>query len=369
MMDGNLATQAGLVGMGGVNVYAGYNNTDTIQIIAGEVIEIITNSGDANIGKIRVKLLTERNSGTENSQVATCFNSNIRLYPLLHEIVPIIILNDAYYWDLPMNIDNYIHNNASNKASYLDTGLKQKYPNRILTTVSSKNAYKLSDVDDINDLKSQIPLLSPSSGDMIFQGRHTNSIRLGNNKKNNAGIIKINVSTMHNKYGSYKEDINNDSLIWLSTVDTIEFAKIGIGVSKETDMPTKYDGNQIFMMSDRIVIGARKNEILGFSNKNISFSCNKNFSVDSDSSVRMKATKSIVFDSNRVNIGKDAKSPIVLGDKLIKLLSELLITLANDIHTTAPTLGSPTLGSINKTKYIQLSNKLQELVSKISFTV
>lgn len=368
------------------------NTLNTLQIQIGEVIEIVKSNNATDVGRIKVKLLNEKSDLNKNKRIkikssnpglidAIPLSNNIKTIPFLHEIVLLIKVEEGYKYFNPVNILTFIHNNVrkgiSDSKDY-SSEVYEPIPTDISNAIAgdyniqqnNQNNLKLDDNSNLLNLRTNVPILRFGPGDTIFQGRFANTIRFGGGNNNTTGNIKLNLSTQYNTFVPYVENINKDSIIWMVSDESVSFDAIGPKISEKNQPPTKYDGQQILVISDRIVFGSRRNELLGFSNKSISFACNKNFSVDSNSDILFKSENNINLSSNitsinskNIYLGSETISgtePTVLGYKLVAILSKLLILLSSDKHIGA--LGA-SFTSVNAKQYAGLINELSNILS------
>jgi hypothetical protein len=185
--------------------------------------------------------------------------------------------------------------------------------------------------------------LQPYLGDNILEGRFGNSIRFSStntlNSQNKQGwssdseigspitIIRNGPSPLSNKtkFIPIIEDINHD----LSSIYATSTQLIPIELPNENYFsypeppisPSRFNKPQIIFNSDRIVIGAKKDHILLSAQKSINLASNESINIDS---------KNTIIDSKSIKLGgKNAKESILLGDKTVVLLEQILISLSN----------------------------------------
>lgn len=85
--------------------------------------------------------------------------------------------------------------------------------------------------------------------------------------------------------------------------------------------PNQYAGKQILFNSDRILLNAKNDCVLLFSKQAIGLSSAGTINIDSDSSC--------IINSPKIQLGLNAKEPILLGDKTVDVLKEILKYLGN----------------------------------------
>lgn len=104
-----------------------------------------------------------------------------------------------------------------------------------------------------------------------------------------------------------------------------------------------HNGNQIIYTSDRIVLNSRNDSIFLFSNKVIGLSSNEGIHLNTD--------KEVIINSSKIQLGIDAKEPLVKGNQLTNLLEKLL----NDLGSIGDQLYSATDSNGNPIPSVQTS--------------
>jgi len=91
-----------------------------------------------------------------------------------------------------------------------------------------------------------------------------------------------------------------------------------------------FNQNQILLSSDRVTLYSKKDSIFLFGNQAVSLSSTKTINLDS--------VEKIIMYSPKIELGENAKSPVVLGDKLndtlIFLVKELM-DAGNKLHNVS----------------------------------
>ena len=367
-----LATSDGLGTNQGGHAAGQGAQKDTIQISYCEVWEIIKSDKPEDVGKIRYRAEDEGKFKSDDSyNVAYPINSQMIVYPLLHEWVQIITLGDKKYWIGPVSRDARIHNNAKIEpivdfqSNDKQTNIKESKSSPVPKKINESSKYKLSTIFNMSDLKNKVATLKIKDGDSVFRGRFGNSIRMSSGDKLLTGNIKLTVTNTNSDYIKSTEKIDTDNVIWITTDEILKFSPIGIPISKKNSPPTMYDGNQILLCSDRIIFGTKKNELIFLSNTSILNSCKTIYGVDSDNLVNIKSGKEINLSSKKIHLGEKAEQPLVLGHELVNILTSILTYLANDIHVTP---AGQSVGSKFAKQYGALSAKLKTILSKVSYT-
>ena len=138
--------------------------------------------------------------------------------------------------------------------------------------------------------------------------------------------------------------------------------------------PNEYQGKQVIINSDRLLFNAKTDNILLYSSKNISLSCNGDIHFDS-----VDEGSNTVINTENIYLGLDgadlAHEPAVLGNENEKWLTQLITSLEDLIfilgeggtYTLITTLpGAPTAPNPANTGILsQVKNKLSTLKANI----
>jgi hypothetical protein len=338
---------------------------------------------------------------TSTNNTALPLFPNIKNYPLEKEIVFILSLpgtdlqedlgDITHFYFSPVNIWQSVHQNAlpdnvfqpPNQSSNSKTnqevegGSFNKEPN----TEKEEKLGKYFENRPIKDLQM-------FEGDVSLQGRWGNSLRFGSTIKNklndwsesgdNGDAITIIRNGQHENneetWVPISENINEDkSSIYLTTSQKIPIEVASNSYNSYENAPTlpnEYVEDQVILNSGRLLFNSKSDSILLSSNQSINLNSINSVNIDT-STLSVKADKVTLGD-------KTDNEPILLGNKTVDLLSELLeaiISVANPLqipYTVAgPTAANPGVQS-NATNLVlianTLKNQLETLKSKTSFT-
>ena len=181
--------------------------------------------------------------------------------------------------------------------------------------------------------------LLPNEGDVIIEGRFGNSIRIGSDIRNeNEESPNMIFSVGHTIEGDTKvpieEKIDTDSSsVYLTSNQELNFT---IGAESQL-IPAPYDGKQILLSSNRIILNTKEGgDILFSSNNNVGIS----------------AVKEVVIESPTTKIGgTDATEPIVLGDTLESKINHILTIIETGLLApTGPVVVGPGAGLLASVK-------------------
>lgn len=287
-------------------------------------------------------------------------------YPLVNEMVILIELPNSnigvnlssknFYYINSIGLWNHPHHNA--------------YPNPLNSTLPPSQQQDYQQVGGglvrrVTDGSTEIELNSPSnpsqdtfiekpnihpllsfSGDVLYEGRWGNSLRLGstakskssyNNNWSTSGQNGDPITILRNGQPEnttsegwipITEDINQDlSSIYLTSTQKFPInrnveSKFNIfsPSSKPISLST-FTKPQILLNSDRIVLNAKTDGVL--------IGGEKSFSVSVGEYVNMNS-KNLFIDSSNVKLGaQNATEPVLLGNTTIELFDQLLTALSN----------------------------------------
>lgn len=264
-------------------------------------------------------------------------NPNTKNFPLIGEHVPLIqgpspnSNNTQWFYQDPLSLFGSISINELSFPSLFNTS---KTPSQSNTyTQIELGAYNVIDTVTSNKPTKIIHSLMPFLGDIIYEGRFGNSIRLGNTRKSTSKynnewsksgedgdpILIIRNGQPDKIVGEswipITEELNStNSLLYLTSTQTLPF---------KTKSLSEYSSPQAVLTSGRVVLLSKTDNIILNSAKNINISSQKDFTVESESSI---------ITSNSIKLGADdANESVLKGDST----NELLIQLTNAIQVLA----------------------------------
>ena len=390
----------------GFNLYSDSNTMSSMgglsggdeyyQFDAAEVVDVIYNkdhpqfNNNEDIGKAKVRLLDRQKDSEEDTLIwAWPANSYFVMYPIKKEIVNLIQYLGRYFYVYPINFLNSINNNAVPIVAETSNGNKDNNEQYEKVSISNIPQRESTNNDDSlgNTFKGNnvnIKPLSPEEGDVIVRGRFGNNIRLGNNPETNLPTIKVTIGQSNTVDKSaplepYAENINDDrNSLWITSDEIVELNPITKGKSyylkSARNAPNTLEGNQVIINSDRIIFNTKKEELMIFANKGIILNTNGYVAIDSSENIGLTtldklnviAKTGTYVDSKEIILGKDATEPLVLGNELLELLSDLLTELIVETHMTGAGKSTP---PENAAKYAAIKTKLRKILSKQNKTL
>jgi len=299
-----------------------------LEVCLDENTEIFDAKGNLlPIGSIKYRYVTSEKETVETESTAFPIDSNIKQLPLPNEIVVILqgptsqiqssVSSGTNYYSTVVNIWGSSHHNAIPE------------PNTDFSTILGKDTKERSDINP----------LYPFPGDIIIEGRQGQSVRMGGNMSakntlvdsSNNGMPVILISNgqivTDNGIDHIVEDINKDpnSLYFVSDhmIPLLPANKLQNSYDTPPISTDKYIGNQVLLNAGRVVINAKKENIL--------LSAKESIGLNGDS-LNFDATKYFCVDSKKIYLGKAArtaavKEPVILGAQLENWLNTLLDSL------------------------------------------
>jgi hypothetical protein len=427
-----------------INVKYGFGNTvkynvpkldiksspSTNVIVSSRVKDIILDNthprfdefGQWNgIGTIFIESTVQPNR-KDNIPLIPAFSAfpNIKQYPLINELVPVVYLADpnvtentsavsAYYLP-PINTWNsQVHNAVPS------TDITPELENKEYPLVEAGSVRRITDQDtDIelgltfneNNVLNNRPLL-PYEGDIIYEGRFGNSIRFGSTVndaklanswssegKNGSPIVIIKNGQSSETDASQPwipmvENINIDeSSIYLTSTQQIplELSTDNIasynGLTETPTVPELYSGKQILLNSGRLVFNAKNDHIILSADKSVHLVSNNSINIDTADQVAINTGTlgKITLVSPKIHLGKNEGTEgyvgaelqsVVLGENLLQTLTSVLDALEGiaGAMTYANNGGGPVAslnkeGPLLKGQVAILKNSLNILLSK-----
>jgi hypothetical protein len=326
-------------------------------------------------------------------------NTSIRKYPIINEYVWVWktlapnSFGGQYVWEGPVslygaaapnaNIQPSPYNNtkpSSQKVDYSQVGVGAvNVVDNNLPTVSTST----SPQDTFNE-KSNIHPLLPFSGDVIYEGRWGNSLRLGNTSKitgqysntwSSAGnngdpitILRNGQDPNSSDFGAepiienIKKDLSSIYLTSTQKLSTLSLANENfISYTTPPITPATFNLPQIILHSDRVILNAKSDSVL--------ISGQKSIGLSSNDSINLEA-KQVYIDGRDIRLGnKNATQPVLKGDDTVQLLKIVINELLN-ISTALQSSqiypgGVPTPDAIMNTTATVASNNLNRILQQI----
>jgi len=385
---------------------------DAFTYEAAQVEDIVTNetseayattSRTANVGRAKIRFVsTDKGMKSEDLPWADPLFPYQSSYPLIGEYVLVFKALGTYFYIGPVNLKRKITQNAAPIV-----GRMQRQPTdntRVVRNQRARAAGVLTQPStNINQVgtvfkEAKVNPLKVFEGDVLFQGRYGNSIRLGSSQMITSAngeqfpniILRAgqgpSVSLTTDDRGPAAltgEGINQDaSSIWIVSNQILGLVPATYGtttfLNSLFEKPTNFGGASILLNSDRVILNSKESSIFLFAKKgihlnslqdgitmdtagSIAFSTPNNFSIISDKTINVTGVKediiistkrdailsgdrNIIVYGNEIFLGgrSTQSSPVVLGRQLKLFLYELLRTFMS----TSPLTIGPT-GVVN----------------------
>ena len=361
---------------------------------------------------------------------------NIKHYPLIGELVPIIYLSDiditgntnsvsAYYLP-PINIWNSQIHNAIPSLNILPESQQKDYQQveagSVRRVTDESTEIDLGTYFNENNILDNNPLL-PYEGDIIYEGRFGNSIRLGSTVRDTLADVVTPNGTVKNNWSNIGSNgdpitiikngqpnspigVDGSSNSWVPTLEDIDIDKSSIYLtstqqvplslssndvsSYEAETPTMpelYSGNQILLNSGRLVFNAKNDHIILSADKSVHLASNTSINIDTVNQVAINTSTlgKITLVSPKIHLGLSNGTEgyvgaelqsLVLGDNLKQTLTSIIEALGGiaGAMTTAVNAGGPipslqAEGVLLTTQIETLQTSLNILLSKTVKTI
>jgi hypothetical protein len=334
---------------------------------------------------------------------------NIKQYPLINELVPVIYLADpnvtentsavAAYYLPPINVWNSQVHNAVPSSDITPELEDKEYPlveaGSVRRITDQDTSIELGDYFNENNVLNNYPLL-PYEGDIIYEGRFSNSIRLGSTVDNDrvysnlwsSGADKEDfgspITILRNGQSDIGRNILDSTEPWIPTLENINTDKSSIYLtagqqiplvlasdtsdsyaSNTNDIPTVqyYLGDQILLNSGQLVFNSKDDNIVLSSNKSIHLSANTTLNFDAVDQITLVAPKVYLGSSQGIEgiqlqsavLGEELTQALLTFIQSIELAAEAMI---NNTAIIGPVATLTSTGPILKSACTNLKNTL-----------
>lgn len=361
------------------------------------------------IGAIEFRYTGGTADGDNELPIAYPFDKNNKNLPVRNEAVEIIINGSGqpHYRRIGLesspnvNTDpEYIKKNYSPRAS---SGIESKNDSyrEVANTGQAKsgqqNSTKYDGFGNYFTAQTGIHKLKLYEGDYVIESRFGQSIRFSayNNDKNEFSptvIIRNNensTSRSNTVKQSTLEDINKDGSIIALTSDKYQMGFVPGTINdkgtsdfqKKPDSfaayPDKLTGDQILINSGRIILSAKNAEMIFYSKKNYGFISDGALSIDNALGIEANVGADINVTTNdrninfnttngKINLGNTQLEPLVKGNKLVDLLTELIDAIVKQQYLTPS--GPSKIGPENLPTFNNIKSKLKTILSELNST-
>ena len=287
------------------------------------------------VGAIKARYLVSE-TDIEDGELDWSFplDPNVQDIPLKGEYVICVHYLGKCFYTQKLNLLNSVNSNSFEGLSslYLQRDISVSDAEEVSETgIPNRATEGLFDPGDYFKTNNNIRRLRAEEGDIIYNGRFGNSIRLGSNQSSGddyeispnilfrAGQLldasKLGegetVEDINSVYAKpVEEDINADgSSLYLTTNETVDLTP----AAESQTAPHEFSGRQIILNSDKIIFNSKNNnDIHAFSSRNINLS----------------AAQRINLESPIINLGdRFASEPVLKGNMTVEVLEDILDAL------------------------------------------
>jgi hypothetical protein len=379
-------------------------STPSYNISAAEVMEVLYTDSNPNlIYGIKAKTLSSSGRGDSVSTSVSTFkplNVNIVRIPLVGEVVLTVQAPSSYSAGLRSSTDSYYIDIVSLQSSVHHNSLPTlgATSTTLGSTSGDSSTYADAAAGDINqnddpavdknftEVETVKPL-QPYIGDVIFTGRYGNSIRFSTTPKSGkfatpakwskgdpgapVTIIRNSIQKKDTKKindyitENFTED---DNIMIMASGQQIEFEQASkqttaIAAKKIDSYQSENWGKtpQTLLSSGRLIFNSTQREIIMFAKKGIGLS--------SETNIAMDAKETIVLSGKKIEIGNDAKEPLVLGKQFKTWLQSFVDAIGMQVIVhpvvgpNSPINTAPTWPAVNV-----LMQQIDLWLSDVAFT-
>jgi hypothetical protein len=368
------------------------------------------------IGTIRYRTGRGAVPPNENLPTAIPLDKQFKSLPVINELVEIyeITPNQFGYRRIGVEINPSRTNSENNlnvfKPTSTDVQKLDGYKEGFETGTPTVDESELPTNKGFGDYykpQNNIHKLKLYEGDSLVESRFGQSIRFSayNNLNGETGqngkikpafaptlILRNGESALNrkkNEESSVEEDINRDGSIIAMTSGQHQLAfqpgtiddngKSDFVTKPQSfgDYPSKLIGDQLVINSGRIIISSKNAEMMFFSKKNYGFVSDGAMSIDNKLGIDVSVGDNINVVTNdrdilmytgkgSIFLGNTELEPIVKGQQLVDILSQLIDAITNQVFLTPS--GPTKVGPENVSEFGGIKSKLNNILSKLNQT-
>jgi hypothetical protein len=360
------------------------------------------------VGAIRFRSQGNLNSAEDKLDIAYP-SLNVTSLPTRNEVVKIIRNPSGGYiyertgFTVSPNTnaeEDTLSRNFGEKES--DTPNAANYSKTSQTGIVRSSAGNSGDTDGYGDYfeaNNGIHKLKLYEGDTLIESRFGQTLRFSgyNNPENDFSPTIIlrngeNPATIDEENSintTVEEDVNRDGSIILlgsgqyklpfqpGTVDDNGSSDFETLPDSFKDYPSELLGNQLLLNSGRIILSAKNGEMIFYSKKNYGFISDGGLSIDNAFGIDVNVNDDINITTNdrdtninsgngKINLGNTSLEPIVKGDTLVDLLSQLIDAITQQVYLTPA--GPSSTGPTNIATFNKIKNQLKTALSELNST-
>ena len=221
----------------------------------------------------------------------------------------------------------------------------------------------------------KISSLESNPGDIIYEGRHGQSLRLGNTEKNPIVILRNgqNPNQPTSPGEQIKENIQGDmSSLYLTSNQSVSNLGLTnenfISYSTKPTLPSQYSKPQAILNSDRVILNAKTDSVL--------ISGRQSVGIFAQSSINLESPSTVIQSPSILLGDKDAYESGVKGTSLYNKLDVITTSLINLVTILevqqiwaggipSPDGGENLVAAVTKKQLIDVKNTLKDILSKV----
>jgi len=318
-------------------------------------------AGLNQIGQITGESVSPDNTVKPKVYIASPASSNLKNLPLVNEYVYVYKIvgpnskGGQWVYDPPLSLYRGLSPNSnpfpsptynSNPPSQ-NVNYSQIEAGAVNITDNQPQSINLNSIDNPSQAtfveKGNIHPLMPFAGDIIYEGRFSNSLRFGNTAKSksqyannwsSAGnngdpitILRNGQDPNSSDYGAepITENIGKDlSSIYLTSTQKIPFSLANenfVSYTTPPITPATFNLPQVILNSDRVILNAKSDSVL--------ISGEKSVGLSSNNSINLEAQQ-VYINGNDIKLGsKNATQPVLKGDDTVEMLKRITTELLN----------------------------------------
>ena len=363
--------------------------------------------GSLYIGCILFRTVDNILPAEGNLPIAFPIDKNFKSLPVKNELVEIYELTAGNFGY--RRLFNGVNPSSSNPANTIRsgyipaTGAEENVKNYQesfdtgITTTNFDDSARLDGYGNYYLPTSGLHKLVLYEGDTLIESRFGQSIRFSgyNNIENNFSptIILRNGESSRTKkltpLASIEEDINRDGSVMVfgsnkyqlpfqpGTVTDNGTSDFETKPDSFTNFPSKLIGDQILINSGRLIFSAKNAEMIFYSKKNYGFISDGAMSIDNKLGIDISVGANVnivtndrdivMFTGNgSIFLGSGDLEPIVKGQQLVNILSELIDAIAAQTFLTPS--GPTADGPVNVADFGSIKSRLNDILSKLNQT-
>ena len=363
--------------------------------------------GSLYVGCVIYRTMDNLVSSESELPIAWPLDKNFKSLPVKNELVEIYEISIGQFGY--RRIYNTVNPSTSNPSNTIRKGLTpttddrenvKNYQETFDTGITNTNfddSVKFDGYGNYYEPISGLHKLRLYEGDTLIESRFGQSIRFSgyNNTESTFSptlILRNGESSRTKKLApkiSIDEDINRDgSVIVLGsnqyqlpfqpgTVSDSGTSDFETKPESFTNFPSKLIGDQILINSGRLIFSAKNAEMIFYSKKNYGFISDGAMSIDNKLGIDISVGANVnivtndrdivMFTGNgSIFLGSGDLEPIVKGQQLVNILSELIDAIAAQTFLTPS--GPTADGPVNVADFGSIKSRLNDILSKLNQT-